>query len=189
MSQEKEAIREEFLAKRESLSIDQMRELGEHIQKNLSVVDKYTASKIVLFYASHSSEVGTDGMIMQALLTKKVLLPRMENGQIIPMLILDMDNLMPGYAGIREPIAAPSVKISSIDCVIVPGIAFDTAGNRLGTGKGVYDVFLKKATHAVKIGLAFECQMADSIPHEAHDVRMDYIVTEKRIIDCRIAAQ
>lgn len=181
----KATIREEILEKRDSLSPEQIRELSERTQKNLSVLDEYVKSKIVLFYASHRSEVETDRMILEALLSKKVLLPRMEQGQILPTLIMNMDNLIPGHWGIREPLAAPSVKVSNIDCVVVPGTAFDLLGNRLGTGKGVYDVFLKKATHAVKIGLAFECQMVDGILHEAHDVGMDFVVTEKRVLDCR----
>ncbi len=185
IQEQKAKIRGEILEKRDSLPSEQITELSERLQKNLSVLDGYVKSRIVLFYASHKNEVETDGMILEALLSRKVLLPRMEGGQIIPTLIMDLDNLIPGHGGIREPLSAPSVKISNIDCVIVPGIAFDGAGHRLGTGKGFYDVFLKKATHAVKIGLAFECQVVDAIPHEEHDVRMDFVVTEKRIVDCR----
>ncbi len=124
-------------------------------------------------------------MILESLLARKVLLPRMEGGEIIPTLIMDLDNLITGYGNIREPLLAPSVKPSNIDCVIVPGIAFDQLGNRVGSGLGFYDKFLKKATHAVKIGLAFEYQMVESIVHEEHDVLMDFVVTDKRIIDCK----
>jgi 5-formyltetrahydrofolate cyclo-ligase len=181
----KTSVRKEILGKRNALLPQEIKELSSAIQKNLSVLDSFVKSKIVLFYASHISEVRTDEMILESLLSRKVLLPRMEGGGIIPTLIMDLDNLIPGYGGIREPLLAPSVKSSSIDCVIVPGIAFDEFGNRVGTGKGFYDKFLKKATHAVKIGLAFESQMVDSIDQEEHDVQMDFVVTEKRIIDCR----
>jgi len=180
----KEQIRNQTLEKRDSLSSDQIAQLSSMIAKNLSVLDPFVKAKIVLFYASHKSEVFTDGMINEALLTKKIVLPRMEGGTIVPTLIMDMDNLIPGHGGIREPLSAPSVKISSIDAIIVPGIAFDEKGRRIGTGYGYYDRFLKK-THAVKIGLGFECQIVQDIPHQEHDVDMDFVVTEKRIIDCR----
>ncbi len=185
ITDQKNGIRKDILSKRDALLPEEIKELSSAAQKNLSVLDSFVRSKIVLFYASHSSEVRTDEMMIESLLLRRVLLPRIDGGHIVPTLIMDLDNLIPGYGDIREPISAPSVKISTIDCVIVPGIAFDALGNRLGTGMGFYDKFLKKATHAVKIGLSFECQMVDSIPHEEHDVRMDFVVTEKRIIDCR----
>jgi 5-formyltetrahydrofolate cyclo-ligase len=183
-SEVKHSIRKEILAKRDALSAEEIKELSEHIAKNLSVLEQYAKAKIVMFYASHKSEVHTDDMISEALKSKKVVLPKVENGEIIPLLILDMENLIPGLGGIREPLLAPSMKLSSIDAVVVPGIAFDETGHRIGTGKGFYDAFLKKL-HAVKIGLAFECQLVESIPHEPHDVHLDFIVTENSIIDCK----
>ena len=89
---------------------------------------------------------------------------------------------MPDFRGILEPIEALPIKHSTIDSVIVPGIAFDSQGNRLGFGKGNYDRFLKRATHAVKIGLAYDSQMVESIPSQEHDVPMDFVVTPTRIL-------
>ena len=74
-----------------------------------------------------------------------------------------------------------------MDLIIVPGIVFDVKGNRLGFGKGYYDRFLSPSANfkAVKIGLAYEFQVVPKIDAQPHDITMDYIITEKRIIDCK----
>ena len=68
--------------------------------------------------------------------------------------------------------------------ILVPGIGFDKKGSRIGHGKGYYDNLLKNSNRAVHIGLAFECQIVKCIPTQNHDIPVDKIVTEKRIIDC-----
>jgi len=81
--------------------------------------------------------------------------------------------------------------IADIDLVIVPGVVFDKSGHRIGYGHGYYDRFLdnleKINKNAVKVGLAYDFQIADKVPIEKHDVPVDKIVTEKRIIRCNTA--
>ena len=74
--------------------------------------------------------------------------------------------------------------LKSIDLIIVPGVGFDPCGNRIGHGKGYYDSLLRHARNTLKIGLAFEFQIQEKIPVEDHDVHVDTIITEKRIITC-----
>nr|QBM01084.1 hypothetical protein [uncultured archaeon] len=179
--EQKEKIREEALEKRDSLKKEQVREYSEQIKKRLFVVDAFSKSRIVLFYASFGNEVRTHEMIAESLLSKKILLPKMVQQEIVPSLILTMENLILNDRGILEPIEALPVRLSNIDAVIVPGIAFDTQGHRLGFGKGYYDKFLKKVPRAVKIGLAFDFQVVDGIPFEAHDIGMDYVVTPTQV--------
>ena len=183
--EKKAALRAAVLEKRESLQKEEVMEYSEQIAKCLSVLDPFSKAKVVLFYASFNNEVHTHGMINASLLSKKVLLPKMVQREIVPSLILTMENLIPGERGILEPIEALPVKSSTIDAVIVPGIAFDARGYRLGFGKGYYDKFLKKATHAVKIGLAYDLQIVEGIPAEPHDVKMDYVVTPTRVLKIR----
>ncbi|HLD86993.1 MAG TPA: 5-formyltetrahydrofolate cyclo-ligase [Candidatus Nanoarchaeia archaeon] len=182
INEQKNLIRKDILEKRNSLKMEQIREYSEAIIKNLLVLDGYSKSKVVMLYASFGSEVDTHALIQNSLLSKKVVLPKVNDGVIIPSLILSYDNLMPDFRGILEPIEALPIKHSTIDSVIVPGIAFDSQGNRLGFGKGNYDRFLKRATHAVKIGLAYDSQMVESIPSQEHDVPMDFVVTPTRIL-------
>jgi 5-formyltetrahydrofolate cyclo-ligase len=70
-----------------------------------------------------------------------------------------------------------------LDVILIPGLAFDLNGNRLGQGGGWYDRVLARAPHALKIGVCFDCQILESVPHEAHDVKMDFVVTEKRLLE------
>lgn len=96
-----------------------------------------------------------------------------------------LKNLQKGRFGILEPKNKIRLKsFSKIAAVIVPGIAFDKKGNRLGFGKGYFDKFLKKIkSDALKIGLAFSFQVLKKIPTTKNDIKMDFIITEKEIID------
>lgn len=69
--------------------------------------------------------------------------------------------------------------------ILIPALAFDVTGHRLGRGKGFYDRTFEKRSDVMKIGVTFEMQMTGMIPYESHDVKMDFIVTEKRIINCK----
>ncbi len=96
-----------------------------------------------------------------------------------------MDELTPGYMGIPEPPQMDErlVGIDDADLVIIPGAGFDFAGNRLGYGAGYYDSLLSQRTRKIPvIALAYEEQIVDSIPAETHDVKVDMIVTDKRVI-------
>lgn len=82
--------------------------------------------------------------------------------------------------GLREPdpARAPALALAAIDAFILPGLGFDRAGGRLGRGRGHYDATLAAAPTALRIGLAFECQLVDAVPHEPHDARLHFIITE-----------
>jgi 5-formyltetrahydrofolate cyclo-ligase len=98
----------------------------------------------------------------------------------------DWQHFRLGDFGVREPETWPGGRVVApelIDIVLVPGLAFDAQGNRLGQGGGWYDKVLRLAPQALKMGIAYECQLVPQVPHEAHDVRMDIIVTQARIID------
>ncbi len=121
-----------------------------------------------------------------------------ENGHVIYVPCVQGENIMPvvlekkcrmkkGCFSIPEPAvakAAPSLK--KIHVVIAPGLAFDTKGARLGFGAGYFDRFLKKLPKkTVKIGLAYDFQLVKKLPKEKHDISMDYVVTDKRIIQTK----
>ncbi len=99
---------------------------------------------------------------------------------ITPSLIASTDDLVCGAYGIREPREIIPVAIAEIDLVLIPAVAFDKDGNRLGFGKGYYDRFLAEFS-GTKIGIGYDFQVADFIPHDPHDIKMNLIVTEKRI--------
>lgn len=88
--------------------------------------------------------------------------------------------------GTLEPIAthADEVEVSRIECILVPGLAFDKTGGRLGRGAGFFDQTLEKY-QGVKVGLGYSSQIFAQVPVEAHDVKMNYIVTEKGVLKCQ----
>lgn len=123
-----------------------------------------------------------------------VVIPYCSGGEIVPFLLRSLDELETGLYGIKEPkelFRSRKDRIfdpKQIDLVIVPGLAFDINGNRLGRGKGYYDRFLRHLSpKTLKIALAFECQIFETIPRDSNDVPMDLVVTEERII--RISSQ
>ena len=94
--------------------------------------------------------------------------------------INDIDNLKKGAYGIYEPITITHASVDEIDIALIPGIAFSKNGDRLGFGKGYYDKFLSDFK-GIKIGLCYDFQICDEIPVSSHDIKMDAIITEKRI--------
>ena len=181
----KNRLKESILEKRNSLSKEGIIEKSNQIKNELFRLEQYNKSKTVMFFVSFNSEVDTHEMIKTALKNKNVVIPKVEHHGIEPSVIIDFDNLLPSRKfDILEPIETMQIAYKNIDLVLVPGIVFDEYGHRIGYGFGYYDKFLHKVPKALKIGLAFDFQVIDKIPKEQHDVPIDMIVTEKRVIEC-----
>lgn len=113
-----------------------------------------------------------------------MIVPYCYENNIVPVRVTSLDELAPGTLGILEPKRTEAVPLPEIMTVLVPGLAFDIHGNRLGRGKGYYDRFLSSLPPSVlTVGLAFDEAVYDSIPHNAYDVPVNVIVTENRIIE------
>ena len=181
----KDQLKQSILEKRNSLSIDEVLEKSRQIETNLFGLEQYIKSRTVMYFVSFGNEVYTHAMIKKALSNKTVVVPKVSHYEIEPSLIIDFENLIPGKFGILEPIETMRIAYKNIDLVLVPGIAFDLDGHRIGYGFGYYDKFLKKVPKAVKIGLAFDFQVVDIIPRETHDVPVDLIVTDERVVECK----
>ena len=162
----------------------------ERLRKSLVILEKLFAlpefqnSKTVLFYASFDGEVETFEMMKQAQkLGKKIVLPiiRLKERKIIPALIHDLtEDLEAGPFGIPQPRydKTRSLNPTDFDLVIVPGVAFDKENSRLGRGQGYYDRFLETLPRRIPtIGLAFDFQVVDRLPHQAHDVSVSYVMS------------
>ncbi len=111
--------------------------------------------------------------------------PKITNKNTIQM-CSKKEGFINGYKGIKEPFAK-CIRIfkKELDAVIVPGIAFDTRGYRIGYGKGFYDKFLREFK-GIKIGATFDCCIVEKIKNEKHDIPMDFVVSEKRSIVCKL---
>jgi len=193
----KKKIRAKLLKKRDSIPADQKVLKERAIEKGLFSLDVFRKAKSILLYVSFRSEVDTTRYLRDVLrLGKKLILPVVDPGNKVLKLyeIKDTSELKPGYMGIPEPLVSEDrrVTLKEIDLVIIPGTGFDTKGTRLGYGGGYYDRLLsyesrelsKGEDHIVTIALAFEEQMGEDIPAEVHDINVDIIVTDKRLITC-----
>ena len=148
--------------------------------------DIYKNANVVMVYKPIGNETDTTDIIKQAYFDgKQIVVPvtNGETGEITPKIITQTTEFNQGAFSVDEPIGGITADVADIDVVIVPGIAFDKKGNRIGFGKGCYDMFLNNCM-AVKIGFCYEFQLSDNIPADKHDIKMDYIITEKEIIKC-----
>lgn len=145
----------------------------------------------ILSYLSFGSEVDTHKLLPEALQkSKRMVVPVCDaTKQELSLSELHrMGDLAPGPYGIYEPspVWRKAVDPSEVELVLVPGIAFDRQGGRLGFGAGYFDKLLSRMPRAVRIGLAFSVQLLEeSLPMEAHDIRMSFIVTENDWIEVK----
>jgi 5-formyltetrahydrofolate cyclo-ligase len=187
----KNELRKKVLALRKSLSLKEAEEKSTLVLTNLLTLPAYRHAGTLMTYVDFQNEVGTKELIGESLKRgKRVTVPFTDvaNCRLIPSLLKrSWAELVPGTWGILEP--APDrlhpLKPEDLDLVVVPGIAFDFKGNRLGYGGGFYDRFLPQTRpDTVILALAFEFQVYPEICNRPHDYRMHFIVTEKRIIKC-----
>ncbi len=187
----KSKLRKGALKRRDAVPLPVRKVKDKAIAERLCDLEVYRRSNAVLFYVSFRAEVETRDLIERALESgKTVLVPKVHEEETALKLyeIKGLDELAPGYMGIPEPEArAENLRsIGDVELVIVPGAAFDEKGNRLGYGKGYYDKLLSsEAARPVMVALAYEEQMEERIPAEAHDISIDIILTDRRIIQCR----
>lgn len=187
--QNKFLLRNQLRKRRDAITPEETATKNQQIANALSSFAAFQQESTILFYYPVKNEVDTRPIIRKALaLKKRVLLPAANKEKISLTLYLindEKNDLEMGAYGILKPKkSCPVIDKSEVDLIIVPGIGFDERGNRLGSGKGFYDYFLKSST-AKKIGLAYESQIVNNLPTEEHDVPIDIIITEKRIIRCR----
>lgn len=143
---------------------------------------EWESAKNVIFYHSLPDELPTVKYLDIANNTKNIFLPRV-NGDTLDIVKYSPTSLETGSFSILEPSNNELVDISDIDLVIVPGMAFDKRGNRLGRGKGYYDKLLQNSK-CIKIGICYDYQLLENrlIPTEPHDIKMDLILTPSHTI-------
>jgi 5-formyltetrahydrofolate cyclo-ligase len=181
-------MRKALLSLRDSLPREIRRTKDEGIRRKLTGLEEFRTVRTILLYASFRSEVDTFGLMRESLSWgKTIVLPRVdrEARELMLFMIEDPGELHPGYLGIPEPEVRESkrVGLASIDLIVVPGAAFDERCNRIGYGGGYYDKLLA-GRRAPAVALCYDEQIVPSIEAEPHDVKVDKIVTDMRLIDC-----
>lgn len=192
IKKQKALLRKRILAFRRAQSPEEIREKSEKIRQRLFTFNLFCGAGTVLFYLAIEDEVQTKKMISESLHRgKRVAVPfiNWQRREILPSELKDpQKDLEVGIQKIPQPRKNfyRSIPPASIDLVIVPGVVFDKKGNRLGFGVGFYDRFLGKLSEKTNlIALAFELQLVDNVPSRSHDIAVDYLITERGIIDCK----
>ncbi len=168
----RKTIKKRAFAEKDSVTATQIEEFFNSIES----LDEWRNAKTIALYSALPDELETRHVITKWSKSKMIILPVVMGADMEFYEYEDETKLCYGEFGILEPRSERVVNPKSIDLVIVPGVGFDRDGNRLGRGKGYYDKYLKK-TNAYKIGIALNCQIIESIPHEEHDVKMNLIMT------------
>ncbi|HWG89931.1 MAG TPA: 5-formyltetrahydrofolate cyclo-ligase [Candidatus Thermoplasmatota archaeon] len=179
----KTLLRKEALARRRAIPERDRRAHGAAIARHVLELPDYVEAGTVAAYVSIGSEVPTEHLLAQILRDGKALAVPVTDPartEIELHLLTELAHLVPGAHDIPEPALAHRKPLdpASVDLLLVPGVAFDLQGHRLGYGKGYYDRLLRRAPRALKVGLAFETQVVPRIPFEDHDVQLDLLVTE-----------
>lgn len=188
MPDDKAALRSEIKQRLAALSEDEINASSRRAAAHLTQSELWSAARAILAFASLPREVQTAGILSSAREAgKRVALPRVDGDKLIFHEIVDEGEdssaLIRHVLGMEEP--TPQAPVADLlgnaewrePLVLVPGLAFDAEGYRLGRGRGFYDRFLADLP-AETVGVCFECQLVDRVPRQAWDARVEYLLTE-----------
>ena len=192
----KASLRVEILERRDSLSYDELRASSGKVMENLWGCREYEEAETIFYFVNFRSEVETIGGIKRALSEgKRVAVPYCVLDERILRFVEIRDfekDLMVDAYNILEPVPAIRksrvIPVDEAGHVLFPGSVFDVRGGRMGYGAGYYDKTFAEVSDTTFIGLAFDFQVLapdEYVPMESHDLPVDKIVTEKRVIECK----
>ncbi|RLD56548.1 MAG: 5-formyltetrahydrofolate cyclo-ligase [Bacteroidetes bacterium] len=175
---EKKALRKKIKALKAEVSFEEKKLRSKNIFLKLEQNDFFINTKTVMLYWSMKDEVFTHDFVIKWASCKEIILPSVDGDNLILKKFTGKEDLI---AGDKYEILEPGGKVfeneNEIDLIVVPGVAFDKQNNRMGRGKAYYDKLLK-TLKAKKIGVCFDFQLLDNIPHDKYDVKMDLVISE-----------
>ncbi|HEY7660824.1 MAG TPA: 5-formyltetrahydrofolate cyclo-ligase [Actinomycetota bacterium] len=187
LKREKRSLRRAVLAERDAMTSRERDAASEAIAERFAGLPEAKRARTVLAFWSFGSEVDTAPLIDRLVAAgSSIALPRLEGTEMTAVGWSPGDPVTTASFGAMEPASGRAVDPASIDLVVVPGVAFDRAGGRVGYGGGYYDRFLGRLRPGVPaIAVAFDHQIVDRVPSGRGDRSVDAIVTEREIIRCR----
>lgn len=177
----KRSIRERLLARRRHCSVEVCLHHSLLIQERFLAGTGYRQAATLGLYSPLQNEVHTEMVARRCLADgKRLCYPRV-NGEELEFVVIEaLGELSPGAYGILEPGCGPPLPCVEIDLLVIPGVAFDLLGHRLGFGRGYYDRGLSRCRPDVeKVGFAYQFQVVEQLPADDHDIRMTRVVTEQ----------
>lgn len=183
----KQSLRKQMKTSLSALSAEEAGERSRRACDNLARLDEFAGADTVMLYVPIPGELDCLPAVRTAWEQgKTVLVPRVSPSEAGVMHAIRIENeeaLEPGSYGIREPREGAAWEIDGIELIVVPALAFDRVGHRLGRGGGFYDRFLAQRGEAsIACGIGFSLQIADGLPREAHDEPLDLVVTDTEVI-------
>lgn len=191
ISNKKKQIRKDILEVRRSMDIDKKDTYDTLIEKSFFESSFYKEAKNIFIYISYDSEINTKRIINRAINERKnIYVPRTEFDTKLmnAVKINDFSNLVESRYGILEPKKEePFIDPNELDIIVVPGVAFDKNGGRIGYGAGYYDRYFKRIneenkSRIIKLALIYDFQLIDEVPTDEEDVLIDAVLTEKQFI-------
>lgn len=174
---DKKALRAEIRAKKRAMTAQEIEEKSAALAKAFYETAEYKNAKTIYGYLPYNQEVRTTQMLAHALADgKQVAVPKVYGDEMKFILLSDLGQVAKGYAGIPEPIADDPVAADPTALVLMPGLAFDPEGHRLGYGGGFYDKFLAAEPDHPTLALCYDFQMLPHLDTESYDIPVDRVL-------------
>lgn len=176
---DKKELRKQIRAAKKAVPFCEKCSRSVPIMQQVESLPQFKEAQTVLLYWSMEDEVQTHDFVNRWYKEKTLLLPCVDGDDLRLRQYTGPECLKEGEQfGIGEPTGPEFTDLERVEMIIVPGVAFDRTGNRMGRGRGFYDRLLKSTPRAFKVGVAFNFQMVDRVPTEDFDVPMDAVLTE-----------
>ena len=174
---DKKALRAEIRAQKRAMTAQEIEEKSAALAEAFYKTAEYKNAKTIYGYLPYNQEVRTTQMLAHALADgKQVAVPKVYGDEMKFILLSDLSQVAKGYAGIPEPIADGPVAADPTALVLMPGLAFDPEGHRLGYGGGFYDKFLAAEPDHPTLALCYDFQMLPHLDTESHDIPVDRVL-------------
>ena len=175
---DKTELRREIRQKKRNMTQQQIDSASEYLCRKFLQTEQYRDAKTIYAYLPYNQEVKTQMIVLQAWADgKKVAVPKIYGEQMRFLYITDFSQVEPGYCNIPEPIYDEPIAEDKTALVLMPGLAFDSKGRRLGYGGGYYDKFLRDEPEHPKIALCYHFQMVEALETEEFDVPVDLVIS------------
>ena len=186
---DRDTLRKQIITQRKQMDCKELEDLGEKIFEMVTATEWYRKAVCIHCFSGSvdKGEISTTKILDHIVKSdKKLVMPRVEPGsdQLKHIPVKNPDSLITGKWGIKEPENGETVNPGEIDLVLVPGLAADRYGNRIGFGKGFYDRFLAQIPHVNSALLLPSMFILDRIPVKPYDIPMGAIITETEVIYC-----
>lgn len=174
---DKKALRKEIREKKRAMTVRQIEEASKQLGILFAETAQYKEAKTIYGYLPYNQEVRTVPILQKAIADgKRVAVPKVYGEEMRFIYMTDLTQVKNGYAGIPEPIADGPVADDARALVLMPGLAFDSQGHRIGYGGGFYDRFLAQEPEHPTVALCYEFQMLPNLETEEFDIPVDCVL-------------